>query len=365
MNANILVMIVVGIFVGGCSAGGSFSPGGGRLLDTDGVGINAHSAGFLYHDGTYYMYGQYYEGLTYLPDCNKQWGGTRVDAVGVACYWSKDLSNWKNEGIVLAAVKDDPGHDLHTSKVIERPKVIYNAKTKKFVMWMHVDSMDYSKAASGVAISETPTGPFEYIESFRPNAGLWPVNVTETDKLAGEDNYLARDYQGGQMARDMTLFVDDDGKAYHFYSSEENATTHVSLLTDDYLRPAGKYKRLFKGRLMEAPAVFKRNEKYYFIASGCTGWEPNPARLAAADSIWGPWEELGNPCVGDDGEKTFFSQSTYVLKVAGKEDGYVFLADRWNGDDLGDSRYVWLPMEFDDEKVVIKWHEKWDMSFFD
>jgi len=35
------------------------------------------------------------------------------------------------------------------------------------------------------------------------------------------------------MAREMTLFVDDDGKAYHIYSSEENSTTHISLLTDD------------------------------------------------------------------------------------------------------------------------------------
>jgi hypothetical protein len=60
----------------------------------------------------------------------------------------------------------------------------------------------------------------------------------------------------------MTLFVDHDGKAYQFYASENNATLHVSLLTDDYLRPAGRYVRLFVGRSMEAPAVFKRNGRY-------------------------------------------------------------------------------------------------------
>ena len=46
-------------------------------------------------------------------------------------------------GIVLPAVKDDPNHDLHPSKVLERPKVVYNKKTGKFVMWAHVESADY------------------------------------------------------------------------------------------------------------------------------------------------------------------------------------------------------------------------------
>ena len=54
----------------------------------------------------------------------------RTDVTGVSCYSSKDLLNWKFEGIVLPAVKDDEKHDLHPSKVLERPKVIYNEKTK-------------------------------------------------------------------------------------------------------------------------------------------------------------------------------------------------------------------------------------------
>ena len=68
------------------------------------------------------------------------WECYRTDVTGVSCYSSKDLLNWKFEGIVLPAVKDDEKHDLHPSKVLERPKVIYNEKTKKFVMWAHVES---------------------------------------------------------------------------------------------------------------------------------------------------------------------------------------------------------------------------------
>ena len=286
--------------------------------DRDGAPINAHGGGILFHEGTYYWHGELKEGRTYVPASNKSWGGTRVVAGGVSCYSSTNLYDWKNEGVALPSVPDDPDHDLHCDKVIERPKVIYNQATKKFVMWLHVDSVDYKAARSGVAVSDRPTGPFKYLGSFRPNAGVWPENATAADK--NPEQVLARDFKEGQMARDMTLFVDDDGKAYHFYASEENATMHVSLLTEDYLRPAGKYARIFVGRSTEAPAVFKRGGKYYLIGSGCTGWEPNAARLAVADHIFGPWTELGNPCRGADSEKTYFCQSTFVLPVQGRKD---------------------------------------------
>ena len=328
--------------------------------DVAGKSINAHGGGILFHAGRYYWYGEFKEGKTWAPECNKAWGGTRTEALGVSCYSSTNLYDWQFEGLALPAVTNDAAHDLHTGKVIERPKVIYNRATRKFVMWLHVDSENYKAARTGVAISDSPTGPFVYRGSFRPNAGVWPENVTAADKQPAKKNALARDFAGGQMGRDMTLFVDDDGKAYHFYSSEENATMHVSQLTDDYLRPAGKYHRIFIGRSMEAPAVFKRGGKYYFIGSGCSGWKPNAARSAVADSIWGPWRELGNPCRGADAEKTFLAQSTYVLPVPGSSDTFIFMADRWNQWDLPDSRHVWLPLTFDAAgKPVVGWKSTW------
>ena len=331
--------------------------------DTEGKPINAHGGGVLYHEGVYYWYGEFKTGKTYLPDCNKSWGGTRVDVAGVSCYSSTNLCDWKNEGLVLSAITDNTNSDLHPSKALERPKVIYNKSTKQFVMWMHIDCASYAAARSGVAVSDKPTGPFKYVESFRPNAGVWPENVTEADKQPSQTNVLARDFAGGQMARDMTVFVDDDGKAYQFYSSEENPVMHVSLLTDDYLRPAGKYALIFIGRSMEAPTVFKHGGNYYVIASGCSAWAPNAARSAVADNIFGPWTELGNPCVGTDADKTFGSQSTFVLPVAGRADTFIFMADRWNQWNLPDSRYVWLPLEFSkDGRPILKWHEHWSLN---
>lgn len=339
-----------------------FAPGE-TWRDTDGNAINAHAGGVLFHAGVYYWYGEFKSGKTYLPDCNKAWGGTRVDVVGVSCYSSTNLYDWKNEGIVLPAVPGNPTNDLHPSQALERPKVIYNKTTKQFVMWMHIDSASYAAARSGVAVSGKPTGPFKYLGSFRPNAGVWPENTADADKQPSATNVLARDFEGGQMARDMTVFVDDDGKAYQFYSSEENPTMHVSLLTDDYLHPAGKYRRIFVGRSMEAPAVFKHAGKYYLIASGCSAWAPNAARSAMADNIFGPWTELGNPCVGAAADKTFRSQSTFVLPVPGRADTFIFMADRWNQWDLPDSRYVWLPLEFTaDGKPLLHWQEQWSLD---
>jgi len=166
------------------------------------------------------------------------------------------------------------------------------------------------------------------------------------------------------MARDMTLFVDDDKKAYHIYASEENSTLHISQLTDDYLAPAGKYIRVFKQRWMEAPAICKRNGKYYLIMSGCTGWKPNAARSAVADSIMGPWKELENPCIGEGKYLTFGGQSTYILKVSGKKDAYIAMFDIWRPQNAIDGRYMWLPINFKEEGFEIKYHEKWDLSYF-
>lgn len=303
-------------------------------LDTAGNPINAHGGGILYHDGLYYWYGEYKKGETVLPEW-ATWECYRTDVTGVSCYSSANLTDWTFEGIVLPAVPDDPTHDLHPSKVLERPKVVYNANTGKFVMWAHVESADYSKAAAGVAVADSPTGPFEYLGSFRPNDA---------------------------MSRDQTVFVDDDGKAYQFASSENNATLYINELTDDYLRPTGRYTRNFIGASREAPAVFKHDGKYYLLSSGCTGWDPNKAELAVADSVMGPWTVIGDPSTGENADKTFYAQSTYVQPVVGKDGLFVAMFDRWNKTDLENSRYVWLPISIENGKMTIPWRESWNID---
>ncbi|MDP3914120.1 MAG: glycoside hydrolase family 43 protein [Bacteroidota bacterium] len=341
--------------------------------DNTGTHINAHGGGVLYHDGVYYWYGEH--------KIAGKIGNTAQ--VGVGCYSSRDLYNWKNEGIALKVDETNPESDIAKGCILERPKVIYNAKTKKFVMWFHLElkGKGYDAARSGVAVSDHPAGPFIFLKSFRPNAGYWPVNVQSFHKKPVADwvkphycggkgclpahvdsvNILGRDFKGGQMARDMNLFVDDDGTAYHIYSSEENSTTHISKLSDDYLSYSGQYFRVFPGRYMEGAALFKRNGKYYIIASDCTGWDPNAARSAVADEIFGTWTELGNPAIGKDSELTFHSQSTFVLQVQGKKDSYIYMGDRWTPDNPIDGRYVWLPIVFEGDAPKLYWKDMWNL----
>jgi len=350
----------------------SFKPG---LIwpDDEGRHINAHGGGILYYNSTYYWFGEFR-----APRLEKD-----KSHYGVSCYSSKDLMNWKNEGLVLKVINDSASL-LKPGCVIERPKVVYNPKTKKFVMWFHheLKGLGYKAALTGVAVSNKITGPYKYIRSLRPNAGVWPVNLPDEfrksnpkDTLlkSGSDQwrqavrdglYVRRDFEGGQMARDMTLFVDKDGKAYHVHSSEENMTLHFSELTDDYLDFTGKYIRVLPGDSNEAPAIFYAKGSYFMFTSGTTGWKPNAARLAVAKKILGDWKAIGNPCRGteDENKVTFNSQSTQILQVYNVKNAFIYMGDRWIPDNLADSRHVWLPIEWEKGYPVIKWYPNWNLS---
>ncbi|MDR1896377.1 MAG: family 43 glycosylhydrolase, partial [Prevotellaceae bacterium] len=351
----------------------SFTPGS-VWKDHTGTHINAHGGGILYHNNTYYWFGEH--------------KGEKSSSafVGVTCYSSGDLYNWKYESVALPVVKDNPAHDITSGCVLERPKVIYNEKTKQFVMYFHLElkGKGYEAARVGIAVSDKVTGPYTYLKSYRPNAGHYPVNMTEEQKKATakiedfkdwwtpewrkaviDGMFVRRDFEGGQMSRDMTLFVDDDGKAYHIYSSEENLTLHLAELSDDYLSHTGKYLRIAPGGHNEAPAIFKKDGKYFMITSGCTGWDPNAARLFTADNIWGHWTEHPNPCIGNDANLTFHSQSTFIQPVIGKKDAFIFMADRWTPKNPIDARYIWLPILFENGLPVLKWFDEWDLSVFD
>jgi beta-glucanase (GH16 family) len=346
--------------------------------DDQGVHINAHGGGILYHNDTYYWFGEH------------KAEDTNAALVGVTCYSSKDLSWWKNEGVALSVVKDDTTSVIREGCTIERPKVIFNKKTGKFVMYFHLElkGKGYSAAQTGIAVSDNVTGPYRFLKSLRPNAGIWPVNMTKEqrtssviasdikdrnspawDEAIKEGLFVRRDFKVGQMSRDMTLYVDDDEKAYHIYASEENKTLHISELTDDYLNYTGKYYRVAPAGWNEAPALFKKDGRYFMITSGCTGWRPNAARLHTADKITGPWTEHSNPCVGKDSDLTFNGQSTYILPVQhipsfGGDKGdvaFIFMADRWMPKHPIDGRYIWLPIVFENGLPVLKWYDKWEL----
>ncbi|MBO9661105.1 MAG: family 43 glycosylhydrolase [Chitinophagaceae bacterium] len=299
-----------------------FTPGA-EWFDTNGDVINAHGGGVIYDNGKYYWFGE---------------KRGRHASEGVNVYSSKDLYNWQYESLALAQDKDTTS-DITIGCVMERPKVIYNPATKKYVMWFHLElkGKGYSAARAGVAVSDKITGPFKFVRSFRPN---------------------------GNMSRDMTLFVDKDGSAYHIYSSRENYDLRIAKLTRDFLDVTAEDKMLFSNH-REAPAIFYEGKKYFMITSGCTGWAPNKAILHTSNSVWGPWEPSPvNPMAGPGADTTFGGQSTFILPVLNKDKAYIFLADRWNPRNLKDSRHLWLPIRFREGLPVVEWADKWTLDNF-
>lgn len=131
--------------------------------DNKGTHLNAHGGGLLYDKGRYYLYGEH------------KVAGPAGNAaqVGVHCYSSKDLYNWKDEGIAFAVAPDGSGSEVEKGCVLERPKVVYNKQTGKYVMWFHLElkGKGYEVARTAVAVSDKATGPYKYVRSYRPGAG--------------------------------------------------------------------------------------------------------------------------------------------------------------------------------------------------
>ena len=325
-----------------------FQPGE-PWLDTEGNRIEAHAGGILREGDTYYWYGE----------DHRLGSGNRT---GISVYSSRNLVEWRNEGVAMP--KDSFPEMFRDRGVAERPKVLRNPRTGKYVMWIHLDANRYQEASAGVAVSESPTGPFRMVRIFRPIAfdyGYSPEEAT------------LRERERGNSYRDMSLFQDDDGTAYAIYSSESNRSLYAVRLNDDYTdiqRPAVQgetWERIIPSGRREAPAPFKYRDRYYLITSGLTGWDPNPAQYHVADRVLGPWTTLGNPAVGPDSAVTFRSQSTFVLPVPQAcERCFIFMADRWSPGSLENSTYIWLPFVIaNDGSIRIEWRDRWDMSAFD
>ncbi len=275
---------------------------GTQFRDTAGNVVHAHGGGVIKVGSYYYWFGE-----------NRNSNNTFRY---VSAYRSTDLKNWEFRNNVLT---QSSAPELASAN-IERPKVIYNSSTGKYVMWMHKEnSSDYGEARAAVASSSTIDGAYTYHGSFRPF-----------------NQY---------MSRDITLF-NDNGTAYMISAANENYDLHIYRLTSDYLNVSTLVGNFWPGGHREAPAMFKRGSTYFLLTSGATGWSPNQAKYATASSISGPWTGWQN--VGDS--TTFGSQSTYVLPIQGSQTtSYLYMGDRWAGawgGPVNDSQYVWLPITF-------------------
>ncbi|KAK9833256.1 hypothetical protein WJX81_000360 [Elliptochloris bilobata] len=280
--------------------------------------IQAHGGSILHFDGIFYWFGENKAGRTKPAKPNGP-ALNRVDVIGISVYSSRDLLNWKNEGLALRG-GDGAGHpDLAFRGIVERPRVLYHAASRRFVMWLHIDDEKYKTARLGIAVASKPAGPYIYRRSFRPH---------------------------GEESRDFTVYQDDDGFAYIAYSSEGNRVMHLARLASTLDDVVPGFERALVGQSRESPVIFKCAGVYFLFTSGCTGWEPNRAEVFYASALLGQtWRSLGDPCVGGaSARRTFMAQATFALPVPGSPGRFLLMADRWNQERLGVSRYIWLPL---------------------
>jgi hypothetical protein len=294
---------------------------GGFWQDVDGNRIEAHGAGFLYKDGTWYWIG---EDKSHTVNTG---GFKRIN-----CYASTNLKDWKFENAVISP---STHRDLQAAdRIVERPKFIYNDTTKQYVMWLHWEGSNYADAEAGVFYSDTVCGDYVLHKHFRPGAN--------------------------NMSRDDTLFKDEDGTAYFISATNENWDLAVYELTDDYLDVARQVTTLWVHGHREAPAMFKDEEdRFFLITSGCTGWDPNQGQYAYSTAVGDGWSDLIN--FGDS--ITYDTQPTYVIPVIGtKTTTYVYAGDRWQDPELVDSKYIWLPIKKSGTDLSLDYYDEWQLN---
>jgi hypothetical protein len=299
----------------------SFTLGAART-DTAGNSLQLHGLGIIKVGSTWYGFGEDKTGET-SADTSFQ---------DIPCYTSTDLANWTYQGVALAK---QAGGDLGPSRIVERPKVIYNASTSTYVMYMHIDSTNYGDARVGVATSSTPCGPYSYRGSFRPM---------------------------GNLSRDLGLFQDTDGTGY-LMSEDRNNGLRVYKLSADYLSVDSLVTTLGSSgsNSYEAPAMVKSNGVYYLLASHLTGWSTNDNVYTTATSLSGTWAPMRN--FAAPGTHTYNSQTANIITVQGSSGtSYIYAGDRWNTSDLGNSQLIWLPLTIRGTTVNLGQYPTWSLD---
>ncbi len=309
--------------------------------DIDGNIINASDGGVIFAEGKYHWYGQALGDLPYGAEGT----GGQTTSVGVVMYESEDLLSWKYEGVILPC-SQDVNSELRAPMRFERPKIIYNEKTKQYVLWCHFVGYpgdhggEPGLSEAGIAVCDTVNGVYEWKGYFRP-------------------------YDENGQVKDCTLYQDKDGTAYFIYDQcfdAEDRCLHIAKLSEDYLSCTEGHRKIEVGFHREAPAVVYHDGYYFMMTSGLTGWNYNQARYLRSTSLLGEWEDMGDPCVGDEEHTTFRTQTTYIFRVEGT-DTYIHMAERHNIENFLHCSYVWLPIIFKENHTIeLRYEREWKLT---
>ena len=339
--------------------------------DTEGKRIQAHGGSLLYAQNTFFWYGENKEGITGTATGEKcpYWHH------GVRLYSSADLYNWKDEGIIMQE-QPDPDNPFYAKNIMDRPHILFNTKTKKYVLWAKCSrGKNFENSFFAVCTADDIRGPFRF--------------YAEIDSSP----YHAGDFD----------LISDGERAYIIYENPHTAMI-CQTLTDDFKGLINEYSEHipmpYPPLVREAPAYFSHNGRKFLLTSGTTGYFPNASRIDEITDFHGEWRNLGNPCIDDRNNNSFHAQFSSVFKHPYIPDLYIAIGDRWltdiqhdcpdmnvifqrmfdkdseplpanfdgslySDENTGNADYVWLPIQFDkDGSPYIRWKAAWTVDNF-
>lgn len=337
-------------------------------LDTKGKRIQAHGGSMFYENGMYYWYG---EDKTFTRRKGRLW------TWGINIYRSSDLYNWEDCGHIVEPVLDDKKSIFHPNRRLDRPHIIKNPKTDKYILWLKYSDKNHF----AVLTADKLLGPYTLV------------------------NPLLR--PSGRQAGDFDLAVDSETGIGYIYVELDHKEVLVYKLNDDYTNVTNEKAVIYTGLnppfAREGVTHFMHNGKHYIWTSGMIGYVPNPSEVAVSDNWMGPFTVLGSPHIDDNSSASFNSQASAAFQVAGT-DKIIIMADRWvpeyvmtkerydsfvraigqNYDrslkasfkdmvnmlsspimgsaNTSIANYVWLPVRWENNKPVVYWQDEWRLE---
>ena len=248
--------------------------------------------------GKYYIYS--------TTDGKPGWGGYKYYV-----YSSADLKEWKNEGVALDAKSDQiswANGNLWAPAAIE---VKQKNGSYKYYLYFSANPNDNGRKQMGVAVSDSPTGPF--VDLGQP--------------------LLAKNHPGcnGQLI-DVDVFMDPVSKKPYLYwgngfmagAELEPNMTKIKDETVTVMTPKGGSLRDYAYR--EAPYVFYRNGLYYFMWSvDDTGAANYHVAYGTSKSPLGPIEVAKDPIVliQDPQHEIYGTAHNSVIQKPGTDEWYI------------------------------------------
>jgi beta-xylosidase len=183
------------------------------------------------------------------------------------CFSSKDMKTWTPHGPIMRVTDFKWAvRDAWASQAVER-----NGKFYFYAAVQHDNT--HSGKAIGVAVSESPTGPFVDARG----------SALVTDNMTPSPN--------GWDDIDPTVFIDDDGTAWLCWG---NPNCYLAKLKPNMIEFDGPIQKIHVPNYTEGPWLHKRGNLYYltYAAFAHQGmWEK--ICYATATNITGPWTYRG------------------------------------------------------------------------